>query len=171
MKTHRIRTFLNFMSLSVIFGIFSFASNSSARELQGRLGVGYSSEFSTPISTTRVPGVSLKYAFSRDLATEAIVGFSTSTLFSSVTGLKFFKNIFFETNLNFYFMVGGAILNANHHTGLGLIGGLGTEFFIPGLESLGFAVETGGQLTQIGGSLTIATLGVSFLDAGIHFYF
>ena len=56
-------------------------------------------------------------------------------------------------------------------SGIELMTGFGTEFFIPGIESLGFAVETGGTFDNLTGSFILRTLGVSFLDAGIHFYF
>jgi hypothetical protein len=39
------------------------------------------------------------------------------------------------------------------------------------LESLGFAMETGASLDNLSGSFALKTLGVSFLNAGIHFYF
>ena len=40
------------------------------------------------------------------------------------------------------------------------------------LRRLGFAVETGALFENVStGSFVLKTLGVSFLDAGIHFYF
>ncbi|MCM2278333.1 MAG: hypothetical protein NDJ89_09680 [Oligoflexia bacterium] len=140
------------------------------KELQGRLGVGYNSEFANS-ATQRVPGISLKYGLSRDIAIEGIVGVATTSPSNSVTAVKLFKNVFYETNLNFYFMLGGGILSANSRTGAEFLGGVGVEFFIPGIESLGFSMETGGSLDNLGGNFVLKTLGVSFLDAGIHFYF
>lgn len=52
------------------------------------------------------------------------------------------------------------------------MGTLGAEFFIPGLESVGFSFETGGALHNLSnGSMSFRTVGVSFIDAGMHFYF
>jgi hypothetical protein len=88
-----------------------------------------------------------------------------------VTALKFFKNIFYENNLNFYYMAGVGLLNFNGQGGVQAITGFGAEFFVPGLESLGLSVETGASFDNGTGSYALKTLGVSFLDAGIHFYF
>lgn len=156
--------------------LFAFAalgvlsSPAFAKELQGRLGLGYNSQFSNSSATGGVPGISLKYALTRDIAVEAIVGVSTSSPSNSVAAGKFFKNLFFETNLNFYAMAGGGIIGANGTTGTEFIGGFGAEFFIPGLESLGFSMETGASFGNLDGSFAFKTLGVSFLNAGIHFY-
>jgi hypothetical protein len=140
--------------------------------MHGRLGVGYNSEFANSYAgSRRLPGVSVKYSATRDIALEGIIGIATTSPSNSVTGIKFFKNIFFETNLNFYFMLGGGIINANQQLGGELLGGFGAEFFIPGVDSLGFSVETGASFNNASGSYALETLGVSFLDAGIHFYF
>jgi len=166
----------HYRSLSIFLGLSLLASlpafhRAEARELQGRLGLGYNSEFANSTASERVPGVSLKYGLTRDIAIEGIVGLATSSPANSVTAVKFFKNLFFETNLNFYFMLGGGLLSARNHTGAEFLGGLGAEFFVPGVESLGFSMETGGSFNNISGSFALKTIGVSFLDAGIHFYF
>jgi hypothetical protein len=143
----------------------------SARDMQGRLGIGYNAEFVNSLVGERTPGISVKYGLTRDIAAEGIIGLASTSPANTVTGIKFFKNIFYETNLNFYFMLGGGILSANGVSGAEFLTGLGVEFFIPGLESVGFACETGGSFDNLTGSFALRTLGVSFLDAGIHFYF
>ena len=90
----------------------------AARELQGRLGLGYNSQFANTTPSERVPGISLKYAFSRDLALEAVFGIATTSPSNTVTGAKLFKNIFLETNLNFYAMLGAPLLSAQDKSGL-----------------------------------------------------
>lgn len=147
------------------------AAPAQARDLQGRLGLGYNAQFVNTTARNGVPAVSLKYAFTRDIGTELIVGVATNTPTNSVFGAKFFKVLFFETNLNFYSMIGGGIVTAESRTGSQFMGGFGAEFFIPGLESLGFAMETGGSFDNLSGSFALRTMGVSFLNAGIHFYF
>lgn len=142
-----------------------------ARELQGRVGIGYNSEFANYTASEPIPGVSLKYGLTRDIAIEGIVGLQTSSPSNSVTAVKFFKNVFYETNLNFYFMVGGGVVSQGGRTGAQFLGGMGAEFFIPGIESLGFATETGISFDNVSGTFLLKTLGVSFLNAGIHFYF
>jgi hypothetical protein len=142
-----------------------------ARDLSGRLGLGYNSEFANYQELNGVPGISLKYGLTRDLGLEGVFGISTSTPTNSVTGVKVLKNLFYETNLNFYFTAGGAWVSANSKSGMEFLGAFGAEFFIPGVESLGFAMETGGEFDNLSGSYALKTLGVSFLNAGIHFYF
>lgn len=158
-------------SLGVVFGFLLLPSGSWARDLQGRLGLGFNSEFANYAYENRVPGVSLKYALTRDLAAEGIVGIATTNPGNMVTAIKFFKNLFFETNLNFYFMLGGGIISGNQRSGAEFLGGFGAEFFIPGIESLGLSMETGGTFDNLSGSFALKTLGVSFLNAGMHFYF
>jgi len=142
-----------------------------ARDMQGRFGLGYNAEFENFKYTNGVPAISLKYGLTRDLGVEGVLGVSTSTPRNSVVGAKFFKNIFYETNLNFYFSVGAASVSAESRSGAEFLGAFGAEAFIPGLESLGFAMETGASLDNLSGSFALKTLGVSFLNAGIHFYF
>jgi hypothetical protein len=86
-------------------------------------------------------------------------------------GFKLFKNIFFETNLNFYAMGGLGFVRALNHSGTDFLAGFGSEFFIPGLESVGFSFEVGAAMTNITGSSALSTFGATFLDAGMRFYF
>ena len=158
-------------SLLLLGVLIGLPHPAEARDLQGRLGLGYNSEFANQTGSNAVPGVSLKYAFTRDLAGALILGVSTTTPSNTVEAVKIFKNLFFETNLNFYFMFGAGLVGADTKTGAEFLGGFGAEFYLPGVESLGFSVETGGTFDNIKGSFALKTLGVSFLDAGIHFYF
>lgn len=155
--------------VAVLTGLWS--GDVFARDLHGSLGLGYNGQFANSSASLRVPGVSIKYGLTRDIALEAIVGVATTNPANSVVGLKFFKNLLYETDLNFYFMLGGGILSAGGRSGAEFLGGFGVEFFIPGLPSLGFAVETGGEFDNMTGNFSLKTMGVSFLDAGIHFYF
>jgi hypothetical protein len=159
------------LALVTILAAFSPAV-ARAKDMQGRLGLGYNAEFANSQATGGVPGVSIKYGLTRDIATELVVGVATTDPSNSVVGIKFFKNLFYETNLNFYFFLGGGILSAGGRSGAQFLGGFGTEFFIPGIESLGFSVETGGLFENVStGNFVLKTMGVDFLSAGIHFYF
>lgn len=157
------------MTLFVI--ILSFLDSPSfAKDLHGRLGLGYNGQFANSVALNGVPGVSLKYAFTRDLGVQGIFGFSTSTPSNLVTALKLYKNLFYDTNLNFYCFLGGGIVAANSINGAQFLTGFGTEFFIPGVESVGFSMETGISGDNLSGAFVIKTLGISFIQAGIHFY-
>ncbi len=162
-----------------VFSILSLsaASVSHAKDLHGRFGVGYNGQFSNKEATRGVPGVSIKYGFTRDLGASLVFGINSASPVNSVTALKFFQNIFAETNMNFYFTLGGGILSTADSTGLAsatsteFLTALGAEFFIPGLESLGFTIESGVKFTNVTGTFALKTMGMSFLDAGVHFYF
>lgn len=149
-----------------IVGLMCFPHIASARDLQGRLGLGFNGEF-----ITRQPSMSLKYALTRDLGIEAIVGAATTAPTGTTTALKIFKNLFFETNLNFYFAVGAGLLTSGGGAGAQFLAVFGAEFFVPGLESLGLSFETGASADTMSGGLVLRTLGESFLTAGIRFYF
>lgn len=149
-----------------------FTHDANARDLQGRLGLGYNAQFSNQRELNgSVPAIAGKYAMTKDLAVEGVVGLATTTPSNSVVGFKFFKNLFYENNLNFYGMLGAGLVTANTHSGVDLLGGFGAEFFIPGLESVGLSFEVGADMTNITGSMIFRTMGASFLDAGMRFYF
>jgi hypothetical protein len=167
----RVKKLLGVMgALVVIQG--ALVTDTFGRDMQARLGLGYNSEFGNAYANGyRIPAVSLKYGLTRDLAVEALAGFTTASPNNSVTAAKVFKNIFFEPNLNFYFTLGLGLMTANSQAGVALLTGFGVEFFIPGIESLGFCMETGVMYDNGSGSYAIRTLGTSFFDAGMHFYF
>ena len=157
---------------ALLLALLSVAQNAEAKDLQGRLGLGYNAEFANMSHTGGVPGISLKYGFTKDIGLEAIFGIATTSPVNSVSAIKFTKNIFYETNLNFYFMAGGGIVTADSRSGADFLGGFGVEFFIPGIESLGLSMETGATFDNLDdGTFILKTLGVNFLNAGMHFYF
>jgi hypothetical protein len=167
----RCGQFIRFVLIGSLSALAFEPAPAYAKELQGRLGLGFNAEFENFYASGGVPGISLKYGLSRNFAIEGIFGTTTSSTKNSVAAAKLFQNIFFETNLNFYAMVGGGVISIASASGAQFIGGMGVEFFIPGIESLGFAMETGGSFDNLSGSFALKTLGVSFLNAGMHFYF
>jgi hypothetical protein len=160
------RNFLCTAGLITALGILFSPPAAFARDTQGRIGLGYNAQFAN-----KLPGVSLKYGLTRDIGAELVLAIATTSPSNSATAIKVFKNLFFENNLNFYFMLGGGIINVSSQAGVSLITGFGVEFFIPGIDSLGFAVETGAAFDNASGGYALKTMGMSFLDAGIHFYF
>jgi len=160
------RLFLSTLLLSIVLSSPAFS-----KETQGRLGLGYNSEFGNASNASNIPAVSIKYALTRDLAASLVAGVVGSSSMSSVIAVKGYKNLFLEKNLNFYFTFGLGIVNAEGSRGTEVITGFGSEFFFPGLESLGFSFETGVSFNNLSGSFKIRTIGMSFLNAGIHFYF
>lgn len=146
------------------------AAPAEAKDLTGRLGIGFTNDFSNSTSNRLVPAISTKYGLSKDLHLLGAVGFNTQSPAAYTLGGKVFKNIFYETNLNFFMMAGLAYLK-DVKSGVEILGALGAEFFIPGVDSLGLIFEAGASASNVTGSFVLKTIGYTFLHAGMHFYF
>jgi hypothetical protein len=145
-----------------------------ARELLGRAGLGYNAQFSNADRTGHTPAISLKYAFAPRSALEAVAGFYSGAGGDGVVALKYCRTIRSENYVNFYFPLGLGYLTSRGTSGIEILGGLGAEFFIPGVDSVGMAFEAGlsGETISSGtGSFVLKTFGASFLNAGMHYYF
>ncbi len=151
-----------------------FASRTEAKELLGRIGLGYNAQFANTSMVNGTPGISVKYGIAPRAALELIAGFYSGRNGSGVAAAKYMQTIHPESYANFYFLGGGGYVLSGSNNGVELIGGLGTEFFIPGLDNLGISFEAGmsaENLTSGTGSFVLKTFGVSFLNAGMHYYF
>ena len=143
-----------------------------AKDLTGRTGLGYNAQFSQTGQTNGVPAISIKYGFAPKSMVELIAGFYSGGEGTSVAALKYMRTIHSESFTNFYFLMGGGLLSANHKNGNEFLAGLGAEFFIPGVDSVGLSFETGVSAENItSASYILKTFGVSFIHAGMHFYF
>ena len=146
----------------------------SAKELFGRTGLGYNAQFANTSQTNGTPGISLKYGLAPRSMVEVIAGFYSGSRGSGVLAGKFMQTVLAESYANFYFLGGFGYVYANQQNGVEILGGLGSEFFIPGIDNVGISFEAGmsaESLTSTSGSLVLKTFGVSFLNAGMHFYF
>lgn len=145
-----------------------------ARELLGRAGLGYNAQFSNADRNGHTPAMSLKYAFAPRSALEVVAGFYSGTAGDGVVALKYCRTIRSENYVNFYFPLGLGYLTSRGTSGIEILGGLGAEFFIPGVDSVGMSFEAGlsGETISSGtGSFVLKTFGASFLNAGMHYYF
>lgn len=136
------------------------------------MGVGFTNQLANGL-----PAVSLKIQQSKTTALGALVGFKSGedqTLYGA--GIKFYRIIFDEPQLNFY--MAGLVAAQNYldefdkaQSGYQVDGTLGSEFHFQGIESLGFSLEFGLSARKASeeGS-TFQTLGDSFLKAAVHFY-
>jgi hypothetical protein len=164
---------------SPVFGLvltfFCMAPSwAQARELLGRTGLGYNSQFASSSQSNGVPGISIKYGLAPRSAIEMIAGFYSGTGGTGVAALKYSQTIRSDNYANFYFPLGIGYVSANHTSGIEIIGGLGAEFFIPGVDNVGISFESGlsaENLTSSSGSFVLKTFGVSFVNAGMHYYF
>ncbi len=144
-----------------------------AADLRGRVGIGATNQLANEI-----PAISLKIQRTKTFALGTLLGFKTNqdrTLYGA--GLKFYRIIYDEPQLNFY--MAGTLAALNYFdeekdqvkSGHQVDGTLGTEFHLAGLESVGFSFEVGLSVRNAdSGGSTIQTLGDQFLKAGFHFY-
>jgi hypothetical protein len=149
-------------------------SLSNAKELFGRVGLGYNAQFANSYQSNGSPGLSLKYGIAPRGAVEIIAGFNSGSDGSGVAAFKYTQTVHPETYANFYFLLGGGYVYASHKNGMEFLGGLGSEFFIPGVDNIGISFEAGmsaESLTSNSGAFVLKTFGVSFLNAGMHYYF
>jgi hypothetical protein len=141
-------------------------------DMRHRLGVGLSNQLGNDI-----PALSLKIQQSKTFALGGLLGFNSDqdhTLYGA--GLKLYRIIFDEPQLNFY--MSGLLASLNYidgtstKTGYQLDGTLGSEFHFSGLESIGFSFEFGVSVRNANADrgAVFQTLGDNFLKAGIHFY-
>ncbi|MBU6153565.1 MAG: hypothetical protein KGP28_04615 [Bdellovibrionales bacterium] len=160
-------------STLLLFWIFQ-GTPVSAKELFGKVGLGYNAQFANTNLTNGTPGISLKYGIAPRAMVEVIAGFYSGSGGSGVFGAKYMQTVHAESYANFYFLGGAGYVYANQQNGVEFLGGLGTEFFIPGVDHVGISFEAGmsaENLTSSSGSFVLKTFGVSFLNAGMHFYF
>lgn len=145
-----------------------------AADLRGRMGVGFSNQLANEL-----PAISLKIQQSKTFAIGGLVGFQSNeeaTLYGA--GLRFYRIIFDEPQLNFY--LAGLVATQNYidpaddktKSGYQVDGTLGTEFHFSGLESIGFSFEFGisARNTDPEDGNSFQTLGDNFLKAAVHFY-
>ncbi|MBT7767109.1 MAG: hypothetical protein HN730_08130, partial [Bdellovibrionales bacterium] len=88
-------------------------------------------------------------------------------------GLKGYRIIFEEPQLNFYLSLMAALVSqttaGTKSNGFQADLTMGSEFHFAGLNSLGFSFEVGASINKID-SLVLQTAGYHFVTASIHFY-
>ena len=158
---------LTFVLVSLIAG-----HRAEGKDLTNRLGIGYSDQQADEF----LPSITAKYYPNPKTGLSLALGVDTQDNFSRFGLLaKLYRVIFTETNLNFYMGGGAGILSrevgGNNGSGFEFIGFVGVEYFIPGLECLGFSVETGIGIVSNGDGVRFRTIVDHPLRAGVVFYF
>lgn len=142
-----------------------------AKDLTHRLGIGYKNN-----TTLDLPTLAAIYYPSATMGLTGGVGLDTKKDYSSFQAMAGIRYIIYpETNMNFY--GGGQFALVNFETpadgkknGVEVAGLFGVEFFLTGLENLGFTFEAGLSLATVGNS-RFRTVGDSPFRAGMIFYF
>lgn len=144
----------------------------SAKDMVGRMGIGMTNNYMNGI-----PAISLKLQRTQLYGVGAMLGVKLSNQDNRggyAGGLKFYRNIFDEPNLNFYGAGALSLININNkgnsETGFQIDATLGSEFHFTGLESLGFSFEFGLSLNRLYGDFVLETIGNHLIRAAIHFY-
>lgn len=163
-KVH-LRISQSILALAILF----ISANTFAFDKVGRLGIGLSNELNNGI-----PAVSFKMQKNRSFAIGGLAGINSSETDGGFgVGLKFYRNIFDEPQLNFYLTGMGAILsskiNSTSYSGFQFDLGFGSEFHFTGLNSIGFSFEFGASAYKKK-NFVFQTMGNSFVVSGIHFY-
>ncbi len=158
----------NFFRFAGVFLIF-FCAPSWGLDQIGRLGIGVTQQLKNDL-----PGISFKLQKSESFAMGGILGLSTSDNNGGYgAGLKFYRNMFEEPQLNFYSAVMGALIKKKSKTtnesGFQFDLTLGSEFSFSGLHSLGFSFEFGISLNKLN-DFIVETVGYQFVVAAVHFY-
>lgn len=160
-------TFLSLI-ISSLLAIIPF-HQAQALEKTNRLGVGMSNQLKNDI-----PAFSFKMQKTRSFAYGGLVGVSSSKTDGGFgVGLKLFRNIFDEPQLNFYMAGMGALLstkmNSTSYSGFQFDLSFGSEFHFVGLNSLGFSFEFGVSANKKK-DFVFETIGSQFVVAAVHFY-
>ena len=159
--------------LASLLVFLSFGSVAHAKDLGTRLGVGYTNQFGL---NGDLPSIAMRYFPNGDYGIMGALGVDTQEDNSRFGAhFKILKLVFKEDNLNFYTGAGAGLVsrerNNQNDSGFDLSGFVGAEFFLPGLENLGFSFETGVGVTSMDNEVRFRTIGDHPLRAGIMFYF
>lgn len=160
---------LQSLGLLVAVCLIFFSSGALALEKTNRLGVGMTNQLKNDF-----PALSFKIQKTKSFAYGAMAGLSTADSNGGYgLGVKMYRNIFDEPQLNFYLSGMGAILSnkivGTTYTGFQFDLSFGSEFHFTGLNSLGFSFEFGVSAHKKK-DFVFETLGSHFIVAGIHFY-
>jgi hypothetical protein len=113
------------------------------------------------------PALSFKVQNQRESAWGGVLSLDSNSQYTNFgVGPKFYRLLFDEPHLNFYTAIFAAYLRENDKSGHQVDGTLGTEAHIPGIESLGLALDVGLSWNKVKDITSIETVGV----LSLHFY-
>lgn len=156
------------IAVSLLF-FATLSTPSYALEKTNRLGIGMTNQLKNDF-----PSLSFKVQKSRSFAIGGMGGISTSDSEGGYgAGIKLYRNIFDEPQLNFYVSGMAAVLSnkiaGKTESGFQFDLSMGSEFHLAGLNSIGFSFEFGVSANKKK-DFVFETLGNNFVVAGVHFY-
>ncbi|MBN1384292.1 MAG: hypothetical protein JW983_05365 [Elusimicrobia bacterium] len=160
----------------VLIGMFFIAGICSAKDLSKKAGIGFNSQ----LSGHDVNSLSIRYWFSKKIAVEGLIGFSLGDDVMFDMGGKFLSVLKEEQNLNIYaFGLLGMEstdiddnnpLTDDDDTGITAGAGFGAEFFLIGLDNLGFGAEIGFGFNNADDKSQFGTSAGWLSSVGIRYY-
>lgn len=148
--------------------IVFFLVSTSCFAKNGRFGVGITNQ-----PEASVDSLSFKVHTSRRTAYGGVLGVSNNDSGGHVFGLKLYRKLIQENNLNFFGALYGGYKSEGpeNNTVSGFQGDLtfGTEFFFQGLEQLGFSFEMGVSINTFD-EFEFKTKALNTVQGAIHFY-
>ena len=162
---------LKFASLLTILSLVSVLQSSVfALDRTARLGLGMSNQL-----LGDYPAISFKLQKSKTFAFGGLLSYNNRSLGGWGAGLKIYRNIFDEPQLNFYTSLLGALINekiseTESESGFQFDLTLGSEFSFANLNSIGMSFEFGLSLNKLEDDFILEVANHSFVVAGIHFY-
>lgn len=161
--------FWAFAIKSLLLTLLCLGHESFAFDKMNRLGIGMSNQLKNDF-----PALSFKMQKNRSFAFGGLMGVSTDKNSGGYgIGMKVYRNIFDEPQLNFYLAGMGAILgnkiNQSNYSGFQFDLSLGSEFHFSGLNSIGFSFEFGVSASKTK-DFVFQTLGNNFIVSAVHFY-
>lgn len=153
--------------------VFINIPQSYGMSLMGRLGMGTANFLMPNIST-----LSMKLQRTRSSAVGGIFGLNSGNDATNYAiGLRYYKIIYDEPQLNFYSFGSAAYFTHQNSldpeetlNGHQIDGGFGTEFSFQGLESVGFSFEFGAGFFKYDGDSGFRTIGTDIIRSFVHFY-
>jgi len=156
--------------LGILAGLCLFSGKASAKELVNRLGIGVKNE-----TALGLPALAVSYFPTSEIGLTGGLGIDTrkdNSSFALSAGVR--RIVFKEDNMNFF--MGGELGLINDETagekesGFYLSGLFGTEFFLAGLENLGFSFQGGVGVVSLK-DVRFRTVADVPLQAAVIFYF
>jgi hypothetical protein len=142
-----------------------------AKDLSHRLGVGPKTAFSFDL-----PSLSASYYPYQDFGVVGAVGINTddnNSRFGIMAGVR--RIVFEEQMMNFYFGGNFSVISVEtmnvSQSGYELSAVAGGEFFLHGLDNLGFQFESGVGIVSLKGGTKFVTIADTPIKAGVIFYF
>ena len=152
--------------LAVLAAICFMPRSANAKDLRSRFGAGFNNQFG------HVSALSVRYALPTpspviNVQVEGNFGLDTQTdaVFS---GGRLLYGVIAEDNMSIFAGGGVGVLSSAGESSLRLAPAMGADFFLFGLDNLGFTVEWGLNLDVSGESGAATTAAMA---AGAHYWF